>query len=90
MKNIFKLICFIILCIGINSCTVYPTDGYVYTRTVYYPSYGVYYRPAPPPPSRHYHHKPHHKPKHQYNKPPHNKHNSKPHNSNRNNRHQRH
>lgn len=71
MKKIISFIYFIVLLVGLNSCTVYPTDDYIYTRTVYYPSYGVYYRPTPPPPPRYYHHKSHHKPKHHYNKPSH-------------------
>lgn len=93
MKKIISFICFIVLLVGLNSCTVYSTDDYVYTRTVYYPSYGVYYRPTPPPPPRYYHHKSHHKPKHHYNKPhnkptqPHRSHNSRPtHNRNNNRR----
>ena len=73
MKKTLCFICFIIICIGINSCTVYPTSDYVYTRTVYYPSYNVYYRPTPPP--KHYYNKPQHKPqpKHNHYKKPHNK-----------------
>lgn len=71
MKKIISFIYFIVICIGLSSCSVYTTDDYVYTRTVYYPSYSVYYRPTPPPPPRYYHHKSHHKPKHHYNKPSH-------------------
>lgn len=93
MKKIISFIYFIVICIGLSSCSVYTTDDYVYTRTVYYPSYSVYYRPTPPPPPRYYHHKSHHKPKHHYNKPqnkptqPPRSHNSRPtHNRNNNRR----
>lgn len=74
MRKILFFICFIIICIGLNSCTVYPTSDYVYTRTVYYPSYNVYYRPTPPLPPKQYFHKPHnkHHSKHQNKPKPHN------------------
>lgn len=83
MKKIISFICFIMLWIGLNSCTVYPTDDYIYTRTVYYPSYDIYYKSTPPPPYHHryYHPKPQHKPKQHYNKPPQPTHKPKPHNS---------
>lgn len=50
MKKIITVICFVLLCVGLNSCAVYTVDDYP-SRT-YYHTHSVYYRPA----AHHHHH----------------------------------
>lgn len=68
MKTIIKIICFIILCISLHSCVVYPNDYYSYPNYRVYHTHRVYYntphhhqhktyKPQP----KHNQHRPHHK-----------------------------
>jgi hypothetical protein len=104
MKKIITFICFVLLCVGLNSCAVYTTDdnyGYrsgshyhthsVYYRPVHYPTRRYYSRPTPPShkPKPHYH-RPKPKPTHHPNSHrPHNRPHNRHHNSRDNHNHNR-
>ena len=94
MKKIIIFICFVLLCIGLNSCAVYTTDDKNgYRSGSCYHTHSVYYRPAYYP-TRHYS-RPipiRHKPKPHYRrlhpKPTPHPHSHRPHNSrDKHNRH---
>ena len=73
MKKIITFICFVLLCVGLNSCTVYTTvdDDYGYRSGSCYHTHSVYYRPAHYPTRRYYSRPmpPSPKPKPHYRKP---------------------